>query len=278
MLSSIAYTYILASRAKDKLTKEASKTDLDLRILVCHANLLDYLTETIQERRLQPISDIKLDDSKPIQDDINDEQTTETIEEVSETSWDEVDQEPIISVDDKDVDYEDYESENEYSDNDSSSSYSSDYNSDSENEYDNEGELEEESRNTLSRYRSMPTIDELSEDEQTDIADLYDTVFSDSEDLVVVRSNLLKPQTTEHDEEHEEEVDGHTIERAPSLNYYSSEEEYSDSDEEHHEAIDSRVETIPIHKPHHHHKYHHNHHHHNHYSVHNQHQVLIAAV
>lgn len=47
----MAETYFLASKARHKLTKEASRPDLHLRQLVSHANLVDLLMDELAERR-----------------------------------------------------------------------------------------------------------------------------------------------------------------------------------------------------------------------------------
>ena len=49
--SSLSDTYFLSSRAKSKLTREASRHDHDLRVLVSHANLLDSLMDSIHEKK-----------------------------------------------------------------------------------------------------------------------------------------------------------------------------------------------------------------------------------
>jgi hypothetical protein len=43
--------YFLAARARSKLTKEASRGDHDLRVLVSHANLLDSLMDSLADQR-----------------------------------------------------------------------------------------------------------------------------------------------------------------------------------------------------------------------------------
>lgn len=48
---SLAETYFLATRARSKLAKAASKHDHDLRVLVAHANLLDSVMDTLAEKR-----------------------------------------------------------------------------------------------------------------------------------------------------------------------------------------------------------------------------------
>lgn len=50
---SIMETYITASRARTKLTKEATRPDHDLRKLVLHANLLDTLMDRIHRHKPQ---------------------------------------------------------------------------------------------------------------------------------------------------------------------------------------------------------------------------------
>lgn len=50
---SLADTYLLASKARSKLTREASRNDHDLRILVSHANMLDNLMDSLAQRRYQ---------------------------------------------------------------------------------------------------------------------------------------------------------------------------------------------------------------------------------
>ncbi|KAG5368496.1 hypothetical protein CJU90_0700 [Yarrowia sp. C11] len=49
--ASMAETYFLASKARHKLTKEASRPDLHLRQLVSHANLVDLLMDELADRR-----------------------------------------------------------------------------------------------------------------------------------------------------------------------------------------------------------------------------------
>lgn len=47
----IAETYFLASKARSKLSREASRHDHNLRVLVSHANLLDNLMDSLAEKR-----------------------------------------------------------------------------------------------------------------------------------------------------------------------------------------------------------------------------------
>jgi hypothetical protein len=48
---SLAETYFLATRARSKLAKAASKHDHDLRVLVAHANMLDSVMDSLAEKR-----------------------------------------------------------------------------------------------------------------------------------------------------------------------------------------------------------------------------------
>jgi hypothetical protein len=51
MNSTLSETYFLAARARSKLTREASRQDHDLRVLVSHANLLDNLMDSLAKQR-----------------------------------------------------------------------------------------------------------------------------------------------------------------------------------------------------------------------------------
>lgn len=48
---SLAETYFLATRARSKLSKAASRHDHDLRVLVAHANMLDSVMDSLAEKR-----------------------------------------------------------------------------------------------------------------------------------------------------------------------------------------------------------------------------------
>lgn len=50
-MANLVETYLLVNKARAKLTKEASNNDHDLRVLVCHANLLDSLMESLENHR-----------------------------------------------------------------------------------------------------------------------------------------------------------------------------------------------------------------------------------
>ncbi len=52
-MSSLAITFWLATKARQKLTQECSKNDHNLRALVTHANFLDDLVNTISKERSQ---------------------------------------------------------------------------------------------------------------------------------------------------------------------------------------------------------------------------------
>lgn len=52
---SMAETYFLASKARTKLTREASRQDHNLRVLVSHANLLDNLMDALTKKRTAQI-------------------------------------------------------------------------------------------------------------------------------------------------------------------------------------------------------------------------------
>ncbi|KAE8147237.1 hypothetical protein BDV25DRAFT_160812 [Aspergillus avenaceus] len=171
---SITQTYYLAHTARKKLTREASRADHDLRLLVGHANLLDSLmldladAEQEQERWFnQTVHGVtKGSPSEP-----RHIQWAETVVEDPEEDWDPSDVSDSDLSEDSDLEEDDYEpaftpvrrrapspvaivSEKEVEED-----YDSD--SDSDFEYDDAEDLEEL---TLTRSPSRQTPPELSSD------------------------------------------------------------------------------------------------------------------
>ncbi|PWY68675.1 hypothetical protein BO70DRAFT_366042 [Aspergillus heteromorphus CBS 117.55] len=118
---SITQTYYLAHTARKKLTREASRADHDLRLLVGHANLLDSLmleladAEREQERWFnQTVSGVtKTTAAEPQPRHI---QWAETVVEDPEEDWDPEDlsdADSDVSDDDSDSDYDEDEYEYE---------------------------------------------------------------------------------------------------------------------------------------------------------------------
>lgn len=203
-MSSITEKYILAARARAKLTREANKQDHNLRILVGHANLLDGLMESIQNTRYESKMQVPEFKSVQFQPFTLPNETTVTLIEDDDSS------------DEEDDDYEEEEGVTEiyYSSDDS------DFDSDDEEDDDEEFDVSEVDykidlhRVHSSNFKSLPTIDELSEQEYEELEE----------------SSELEASETESDDEADI-----TDLKTPSLNYSSStedEEEYDIESEE----------------------------------------------
>ncbi|KAF5093433.1 hypothetical protein D0Z03_002418 [Geotrichum reessii] len=167
---SLAETYFLATRARSKLAKAASKHDHDLRVLVAHANLLDSVMDTLAEKRRLEKSLLK-----------------EAKEEAVELA---------VTFEEDDDDEDDEE-------------YFSDSDSDSDDEEEEEEEEEEENFDD-SRYknithipfgsnkrdfRALPTVDD-------DVEDMPSLSFSsdeedEDEELVVIDETKTSTATDE---------------------------------------------------------------------------------
>ena len=108
---SITQTYFLAHSARGKLSKEASRSDHDLRLLVGHANLLDSLmldlasAEQEQERWFNK----SVAGAKATDEEAPSSQWAETVVEEPEADWEAEDAE---STDDE-SDYDDEEEQEE---------------------------------------------------------------------------------------------------------------------------------------------------------------------
>lgn len=181
---SITQTYYLAHTARRKLTREASRADHDLRLLVGHANLLDTLmvdladAEQEQERWFnQTVSGATKGSYRPEHQHI---QWAETVVEEPEEDWDPED----LSDEDSDLsEEEDSDFEDDYTpirrrapspaavitETELEEDYdSSDSDSDSEFEYDDAEDLDELA---LTRSPSRQTPPELSHDEDEESED-----------------------------------------------------------------------------------------------------------
>ncbi|EAW06442.1 uncharacterized protein ACLA_081300 [Aspergillus clavatus NRRL 1] len=112
---SITQTYYLAHTARKKLTREASRADHDLRLLVGHANLLDSLmmdladAEQEQERWFNQTVNGATTAASPVPESRH-IQWADTVVEEPEEDWDPEDASDLDSdvSDDSDYDGEDY--------------------------------------------------------------------------------------------------------------------------------------------------------------------------
>ncbi|KAL2834217.1 hypothetical protein BDW59DRAFT_137530 [Aspergillus cavernicola] len=171
---SITQTYYLAHTARRKLTREASRADHDLRLLVGHANLLDSLmidladAEQEQERWFnQTVSGVAKGSPRTENQHI---QWAETVVEEPEEDWDPSD----VSDEDSDLSEEDSDFEDDFApvrpraptpvaivtETELEEDYDSD--SDSEFEYDDAEDLDDLA---LTRSPSRQTPPELSHDD-----------------------------------------------------------------------------------------------------------------
>lgn len=248
----IGEAYITASRARTKLSKEGAKQDHDLRKIVLHANLLDKVMDRISN--FQSANEIYL---RSYSDSQNEAQATVTF--VSDFDDDD---------DDDSDDSEDYylTTEISYSDDEYYDDCSSE--SDDEDEYDTievgevkkisfnhetleEEEEEEESEDdtevawetnqlerTPSNYRSLPTIDELSEQELDDLESFETDTEDEDEGYGSKQDSLEKTKVEVVDSEESdcegevEECDITELNKTPSLNYSSSTDDEEEEEEE----------------------------------------------
>lgn len=204
-------TYLLASKARAKLTREASRPDHDLRVLVCHANMLDNLMDRIHEHRTSILNGDYL--AKRLQ-------LPQLSPSITHVSY-------IAEELDEDDDEEYYSDEDEQEPrripeihyNTSEIEYDSE--SDSEEDFDIDSDDDEETplysikncsyeHYTPSRnFREMPSMSDLTDEELDDLEEM-DSASDDEE----------------------QEVDIVDLNKTPSLTYTDSESD--DDDDEHH--------------------------------------------
>lgn len=60
----LAETYFLASKARTKLAREAGRHDLNLRVLVSHANMLDNLMEALTTKKRTPATAVVVEEPR----------------------------------------------------------------------------------------------------------------------------------------------------------------------------------------------------------------------
>ncbi|KAL4917174.1 hypothetical protein BDW62DRAFT_184314 [Aspergillus aurantiobrunneus] len=207
---SITQTYYLAHTARRKLTREASRADHDLRLLVGHANLLDSLmldladAEQEQERWFnQTVSGATKGSYRSEHPHIQWAETVETVVEEPEEDWDPED----LSDSDSDLsEEEDSDSEEYYTpvrrrapspvavitETELEGDYDSDSDSDSEFEYDDAEDLDDLA---LTRSPSRQTPPELSHDEDEESED--DSMPPSPPQPILDTFDEKQPHTTE---------------------------------------------------------------------------------
>lgn len=109
---SLSETYLLASKVRSKLTKDAANAKISLRNLVTQANMLDNLMDHIQvenEKRLSNLNKVKFDlsSNKPTRSNLSyvTQVNEYEIDEDSESDEDE-DDDYYYSSEDEDSDYD----------------------------------------------------------------------------------------------------------------------------------------------------------------------------
>ncbi|CDR45420.1 CYFA0S18e01464g1_1 [Cyberlindnera fabianii] len=234
-MSSMADTYILASKARAKLTKEASRPDHDLRILVSHANMLDNLMDKIHAHRESILdgSYVAKNVSFTLPDithvSIAEDDYDDVYDSDSDSDYDDDDDDEDDSLYHKATTVEYHADEDEYDDDDDEW----DSLSDAEDDF-SEEEDEFESNYTYShashsispkKFRQMPTIDEMSEVELEELSSASED--EDEHHHHQHRHDDAVLEVLEHDE-----TDITELKRTPSLVYSTNEEESEDEDDE----------------------------------------------
>ncbi|KAK6454231.1 uncharacterized protein RJT20DRAFT_130268 [Scheffersomyces xylosifermentans] len=197
---SFAQTYILASKVRSKLTKEASNPKSSLRNLVVQANMLDNLMDYISEEteKRSKVAHVKFD----LADRTSSPSTSTSTGSTSTTNYKtsiteyEIDSDSDSDSDDDDADYY-YDDEEEEDDDDEEESDSDDYyyysDSDEVEDMEEEHDLSELTKLTApmvaspkpSTYKQLPYINlSLNSIEEVDEDDLVeeDELSQDSEE------------------------------------------------------------------------------------------------
>lgn len=211
---SLADTYLLASKARSKLTREASRQDHDLRILVSHANMLDNLMEELSKQRYNNQHKVEPVSSEYPHDSIEHEYEYEDEEE-----------------DDDDDDYYNSGSDDEY--------YEDEF-ADEEDDDDEYALFEDcqlpsvrvyQSRNS---HKVLPTVDEVPYEEEQDEEELLrqETAQTKSQDTTTLPSisttSVEVVEISEEDEDDEDSISSPSSDGVPSLCYSSEDESESE--------------------------------------------------
>lgn len=177
--SSLSDTYFLASRAKSKLTREASRHDHDLRVLVSHANLLDSLMDSIHEKKKEQYKQrqLQLQQQRVMNYNNHSGSISFDLANTKRTTYNS----PILEQNDDD-DYMD---------------------SDSDSDSDSDDEADDEPLYTYhynQSYRTMPTVDE-EDDEEKEQEPIVQVVESSDEEHTNAPPSLSYSSDEEEDDE-----------------------------------------------------------------------------
>lgn len=171
-MSTLAQTYLLASKVKQKLTKEAVNPNANLRILVCQANLLDNLMESLQHKKPLPqFPKISISNVHILEEEIEDEFEEEEEEDSS-----------LSSSDDED-DYEDEYEIRTYHENSPANVTTTEILVDDDSDDEDEFELEQYNGSSYGiRITTSHSDEELdNEDDDEDYYESESSLYSDEE-------------------------------------------------------------------------------------------------
>lgn len=192
---SLAQSYVLASKVRSKLTRDASNPKTALRNLVVQANMLDNLMDHISDenaKRVSKLNQVKFEIPKRTSNLSHEYQTSVLAYEVSDESDSDSDS-------DFDSGSENEESENEEYDNDEE--YDSDdyYYSSEEEEVEEEVEEEPMPAFKLSTIVEEPEVPELSVSSSTDESEneehSHQEMMRDNQIPRLMNNSLFKQQT-----------------------------------------------------------------------------------
>ncbi|GMF01511.1 unnamed protein product [Ambrosiozyma monospora] len=187
-MSSISDTYVLASKVKTRLTREAVKTDVNLHRLVCQANLLDNLIEYLNEQQTKKANasaaattTVSFESIATSKDGVS-SMTTELDDYDSDDDSDEDSDLDSEDSEDYEYDYDEYDSEDD----------SYDYESESDDE-DDEAEDDEEDDVPVETQYSFTFDDE--DNKFIEVQSHYESDVSDDDYNTTNRKTLLTLST-----------------------------------------------------------------------------------
>lgn len=211
---SLAETYMLASKARSKLTREASRQDHDLRILVSHANMLDNLMEELSKQRYNTQHNVEPVSSESALDSIHEYEYQEEEDDEEE-----------------DDEYYNSASEDEYYEEGYEDEFADDDDDDDEYALFEDCQLPSvrvyQSRNS---HKILPTVDEVSNDEEQDEESALNK--QDSQNIPSIPSisttSVEVVEISEEDEDDEDSISSPSSDGVPSLCYSSEDESESE--------------------------------------------------
>lgn len=200
-------TYLLASKARTKLSREANRPEHNLRLLVAHANLLDNLMDKIHEHRTSILTGDYT--AKKLQFQLP------TLSHVSYIDEEDEEDEDYSDVSDSDSDEEDEDDEVIYS-TDQGIHYTASavlIDSDEEDSDEDEDDIPSDDDTEMiianRDFRSMPTIDELFDNEELEELDSASESENGSDNEIDIVD--LPPLSYDSTDESDSEEDVRTI-------------------------------------------------------------------